>query len=128
MVATALPNPGLRILVDPVRLQMALINLGNNAVQAMGDGPGTLTLSCAREGESVVLCVDDDGPGVPVPVRARIFDPFFTTRARGSGLGLANVRKLVEAHGGTIALLDRQPGAHFEIRLPRRPVLTGADS
>ena len=121
-------DPTLRILVDPVRLQLALINLGNNAAQAMGDTPGTITLSCRREGDSVVLCVADDGPGVPEPMRARIFDPFFTTRAHGSGLGLANVRKLVEAHGGTIRLLEGTDGAHFELRLPRRPVLTGAPS
>ncbi len=125
-VSTVLPDPTLRILVDPVRMQMALVNLGNNAVQAMGEGPGTITLSCSRAGDFVLICVEDDGPGVPEPLRARIFDPFFTTRARGSGLGLANVRKLVEAHGGTIRLLDSPVGASFAIRLPRRPVLHGA--
>lgn len=127
-VATQLDDKRLRILVDPVRLQMALLNLGNNAVQAMGDTPGTISLSCRRQGDEVLICVADTGPGVPLPLRARIFDPFFTTRARGSGLGLANVRKLVEAHGGSIRLLDGPTGAHFEIRLPRRPVLPGESS
>jgi len=127
-VRTVLPDPTLRILVDPVRLQMALVNLGNNAVQAIGEGPGTITMTCSRAGDSVLVCVEDDGPGVPQPLRAKLFDPFFTTRARGSGLGLANVRKLVEAHGGTIRLLDSAAGARFAIRLPRRPVLPGAST
>ncbi|MCO4773053.1 MAG: hybrid sensor histidine kinase/response regulator [Deltaproteobacteria bacterium] len=116
-------DPSLRILVDPVRLQMAVVNLGNNAAQAMREVGGCVTLSCEAGDGHVVLRVDDNGPGIPETIRARIFEPFFTTRARGSGLGLANVRKLVEAHNGRIRLLEEAPGAHFELTLPRRPQL-----
>ena len=115
-----IPDPTLRIRVDPVSTQMALVDLGNNAVNAL-PGHGTVTLSCRRETEFVELRVSDDGPGVPAAIASQIFDPFFTTRAQGSGLGLANVRKVVEAHGGNVELEDRSPGAHFLIRLPPRP-------
>ncbi len=119
-VDVRIPDPTLRIRVDPVSLQMALVDLGNNAVNAL-PGRGTVTLSCVVETEGVELRVADDGPGVPEAFARQIFDPFFTTRAQGSGLGLANVRKVVEAHGGQVDLENRGPGAHFLIRLPTRP-------
>ena len=123
-VVVHVPDPTLRLLVDPVRLQMALINLGNNAAQAMAEVGGTVTLSCESAHDEVHIVVADDGPGVPEPLRARIFDPFFTTRSQGSGLGLANVRKLVEAHGGRVRLLPTERGASFLLALPRRPETT----
>ncbi len=119
-VSVEVPDPTLRARLDPVAIQLTLINLGLNAVQALGES-GSVRLSGRREGDRIVLRVDDDGPGVPPEIRERVFEPFFTTRARGSGLGLANVRKVVEAHGGTVELLDRAPGAHFVLRLPPRP-------
>lgn len=113
-------DPTLRVKLDPVAIQMTLINLGLNAVQALGER-GCVRIAGGREGDRVVLRVDDDGPGIPPEMRERVFEPFFTTRARGSGLGLANVRKVVEAHQGTVELLDGSPGAHFVLRLPPRP-------
>ena len=117
-VETDLHDPTLRILVDPVGVQGALVNLGMNAVQANAT---RVTLTCRIHGDWVELLVRDDGPGIPGGTRDLIFQPFFTTRSRGSGLGLANVKKLVEAHGGRVELLDRGPGAHFLVRLPPRP-------
>lgn len=119
-VDVKIPDPSLRIRIDPVSLQMALVDLGTNAVNAL-PGSGHVTLVCTRETAGVVLMVCDDGPGVPEGIRHEIFDPFFTTRAQGSGLGLANVRKIVEAHGGSVELADSRRGAHFRIRLPPRP-------
>jgi signal transduction histidine kinase len=119
-VDVRIPDPTLRIRIDPVSIQMALVDLGANAINAM-PGHGTVTLSCERRTEFVHIRVTDDGPGVPSHIAAQIFDPFFTTRAQGSGLGLANVRKVVEAHGGSVDLEDRSPGAQFQIRLPPRP-------
>lgn len=120
-VEVDVPDPSLRILVDPDRLHQALINLGNNAVQSIA-GPGHLRMSCVREPDHVAILVEDDGPGVPPGVRDRLFQPFLTTRPQGSGLGLANVRKVVEAHGGDIELLPVGPGARFLIHIPPRPV------
>jgi signal transduction histidine kinase/ActR/RegA family two-component response regulator len=119
-IVTEIPDPTLRILIDPARVQMALLNLGTNALLALGD-QGTVTLRCERRSSWIELTVRDDGPGIPEALRTRIFQPFFTTRAQGTGLGLANVRKLVQAHGGRIQLLDDGPGASFLIRLPPRP-------
>jgi signal transduction histidine kinase/ActR/RegA family two-component response regulator len=121
-VVTDVEDATLRILVDPVGVQGALVNLGMNAVQALESG-GRVAITCRLHGDWVELCVRDSGPGIPESNRDKIFQPFFTTRSRGSGLGLANVRKLVEAHGGRVELLDRGPGAHFLVRLPPRPEL-----
>jgi len=123
-VKIEVPDPTLRVLLDPTRVQMALLNLGHNALAALGD-EGTITLRCERRGAWLELSVRDDGPGIPEALRHRVFEPFFTTRPHGTGLGLANVRKLVEAHRGRIDLQDG-PGASFLIRLPPRPDLLEA--
>lgn len=114
------PDATQRVLVDPARLQLALLNLGNNAIQAMGER-GELRISCRAVPGGVEFVVSDDGPGVAEAVRGRIFEPFFTTRSQGSGLGLANVRKVVQAHGGEVRVEDARPGARFVVRLPSRP-------
>lgn len=119
-VAVDQDDPTLRVRMDPVAIQLALVNLGLNAVQALGTS-GNVVLGGWLDGGHVVIRVSDDGPGVPAEAAKKIFEPFFTTRARGSGLGLANVRKVVEAHGGRVELTRREPGAHFVIRLPVRP-------
>ena len=86
-----------------------------------------IELEVAEVGHEVRIAVADEGPGVPQEDRERIFEPFFRgshERAAGQGgvgLGLAIVREIVHAHGGTITLADRPdgPGARFEVRLPR---------
>ncbi len=118
-------DPSMRILTDPARLRMALTDLAHNAIRATG-GEGALRFGCRRRGAWVDVEVADDGPGVPLEARDRIFEPFFTTHSTGSGLGLANVRKVAEAHGGSIALAPGDAGARFVITLPTRP--RGAES
>jgi len=67
-----------------------------------------------------LLCVEDDGPGIPEHLRRDLFRPFVTGRAQGSGLGLAIVRKIVEAHGGGVQVTNGpRGGAAFQIELPR---------
>ena len=74
------------------------------------------------DGTRVAFTVTDDGSGVPDPARARLFEPYFTTRSSGTGLGLAICRRVVEAHGGEIALLGSEPGrTAFRILLPQAP-------
>jgi signal transduction histidine kinase len=76
----------------------------------------------AREGEGLVVSVDDGGEGVPEELRARIWEADFTTRRRGTGLGLAIVRQTVEAHGGSVSVHDGAAGgASFRIHLPALP-------
>jgi signal transduction histidine kinase len=107
--------------LDESQLRQALLNLIRNAREAMPKG-GELTVEVLRAGDDpagVEIRVDDTGAGVPEELRASIFDPFFTTKQRGTGLGLAVTREIVEAHHGTIAcepLPER--GTRFRIVLP----------
>jgi signal transduction histidine kinase len=67
----------------------------------------------------VLVEVEDDGPGIPEEIRARIFEPFFTTRATGTGLGLAVVKRIMDLHGGEVALRPGpRGGAIFTLRFP----------
>jgi signal transduction histidine kinase len=104
--------------VDPDQLRQVLVNLLANASQAMsGRGHVAVEGAAAPDG-GVRLCVRDDGPGVPEEVRYRIFEALFTTKAKGSGLGLALCRRILEAHGGTIELEPTARGACFVLALP----------
>jgi two-component system, NtrC family, sensor kinase len=109
-----------RIEADTVQLELALLNLVTNAVDAMVEG-GTLTLTLSRFSDGVRLEVADSGPGVPENMMHTIFEPWVTTKpfGRGTGLGLAIARGVVGAHGGTITVSNRPPGgAVFTVELP----------
>jgi two-component system sensor histidine kinase HydH len=111
--------------VDPDQIRQVLWNLVSNAVQAMGAG-GKLTLVTrpSREGEmdGVVFLVGDTGGGIPHDVVHNIFNPFFTTKPKGTGLGLPIVHAIVQNHGGTIQLDNREgEGVTFSVFLPRSP-------
>ncbi len=109
---------GLEIPLDEAQLRQALLNLIRNAREAMPKG-GEVAIGVRGEGGAVVITVDDTGPGIPEELRASIFDPFFTTKQRGTGLGLAVTRDIVEAHGGAIACEARaEGGTRFRITLP----------
>ena len=101
---------------DRDQLRQVLLNLVTNAYDAMPDG-GLLALSGTADTDGVRLCVGDTGGGMNEDVRDRIFEPFFTTKAKGIGLGLAVTRRLVEAHGGSIAVTSSATGSSFEVRL-----------
>jgi len=104
--------------VDPDRFTQVLLNLYLNALQAM-DGGGTLKLAAFREDDQAVLKVSDSGSGIASEHLPHIFDPYFTTKPKGVGLGLANVHKFVEAHGGEIEVESTQNrGTTFFIRVP----------
>jgi two-component system sensor histidine kinase PilS (NtrC family) len=100
-------------------LSMALQNLVQNGAQAM-KGQGRLTVEAApHEGGGVRIAVSDDGPGIAPDLLPRLFEAFATTRVEGTGLGLSTVKRVIEAHGGTISVADQPPvGARFVIRLP----------
>lgn len=103
---------------DRVQLQQVVLNLLQNSAEAIRP-EGIITVSTADEDERIVLCVEDDGPGIPPEVEGKLFEPFFTTKATGTGLGLSIVRRIVEAHRATIAVTrSAAGGARFEVRLP----------
>ena len=85
------------------RLTQVLLNLVKNAIQAMPDG-GTVRITAGIDGKQAIIKVSDNGHGISQEDMSRIFEPFFTTKARGTGLGLALCRKIVEEHGGTITV------------------------
>src|SRR5690606_19344458 len=90
-----------RALADEGQLRQVFLNLLRNSREAMAAG-GTLTVrSRAQDGE-VEVELSDTGRGMPPEVRERIFEPFFSTKERGTGLGLAVSRQIVQAHGGSI--------------------------
>jgi PAS domain S-box-containing protein len=91
------------IVADSEQLRLVFINLLLNAAQAMG-GQGRIRLSARADGHGCELVVLDSGPGMPDEVRERVFEPFYTTKTRGTGLGLPTVKRIVEAHHGTIAV------------------------
>ena len=110
------------ISADGGQLQRAFLNLWRNAVQAMEqarDGrPRRLRICTERTSAGVRIVFTNSGPGIPEELRARIFTPFFSTNARGTGLGLAVVRKIVDDHGGTIDVESSDAGTAFAVVLP----------
>jgi two-component system, NtrC family, sensor kinase len=108
---------------DADLLHQVFLNLFMNAVQVMEDRemPREVRVTLAAGGDDVVIDVDDTGPGILDDLLPRIFEPFFTTKepGRGTGLGLAVARSILEEHGGGIAALNRPTGgARFRVRLP----------
>jgi two-component system sensor histidine kinase HydH len=103
---------------DPHRLQLALTNLVVNAVEASPAG-GKVTVRTGRDGGWVSIEVIDEGNGIPLGKREEIFNPFVTTKAGGTGLGLPIVKRIVDAHGGSLQILDgRRTGTVFRVSLP----------
>jgi PAS domain S-box-containing protein len=111
-------EPDLTAMVDPDQLRRVLINLVTNAYQAMPEG-GTMQIETSFIGGDARIVLTDSGVGISEAAREKIFHPFFTTRSHGTGLGLAVVQRIVEAHGGSIAV-ESAPGAGttFAILLP----------
>lgn len=109
----------LTLRADPDMLRQALINLGLNAVQAEANRIIIRLLPDKAAGR-VCIEVEDDGSGMTEETRRRIFEPFFSTRTTGTGLGLPIVHRIVEEHGGSIAV-ESQPGrgSIFRLYLPR---------
>jgi signal transduction histidine kinase len=111
---------------DPEKLRQAFLNIILNGLQASSPGGSVIITAVGEEGEETVpgwvdLFFADSGSGVPPEAAERLFEPFFTTKEGGTGLGLVITRKIVEGHGGSIALLSEPGhGAVFRIRLPEK--------
>ncbi len=92
---------------DADQIKRVLLNVINNALEAMGETGGSLCLRTLREQDGVTILVEDDGPGVEDV--ERIFEPHYTTKVKGTGLGLAIARQIVDEHGGSIRA-ESKPG------------------
>ncbi len=128
------------LVADRGKVRLILENLLSNAVKYSPKG-GAIHMSAQRSFDQLVLDVADNGPGISPEDRAHIFDAFYTGRAarsgslKGTGIGLSVVLEFVNAHGGSVQLIDGEfPGAHFRIMMPIRvasgdhPVSTAHDS
>jgi PAS domain S-box-containing protein len=109
--------------VDPFRLEQVFRNILENALAACKD-PVEITVKCSAaqlEGQpALAIAVRDNGPGLSPEQRRRIFEPFFTTKTKGTGLGMAIAQRIVQAHGGQIAVgAPEGGGAEIQMLLPR---------
>jgi PAS domain S-box-containing protein len=108
-----------KITGDPVQLQQVLMNLMLNAIEAMKETGGVLTVKSQMEDCRVLISVSDTGVGLPSDKTDQIFNAFFTTKPQGSGMGLAISRSIVESHGGRLWATDNDGrGATFHFALP----------
>jgi PAS domain S-box-containing protein len=103
--------PGIQASFDPDRLRRVVINLVDNAAQALAEVPAAadrrerrLTVRTREEGGVIQIGFDDTGAGIAADVLPKVFDPLFSTRSFGTGLGLPTVRQIVEQHGGTVEI------------------------
>ncbi|MCB2186099.1 MAG: PAS domain S-box protein [Deltaproteobacteria bacterium] len=113
-----------RVLADVGKLEQAILNLMLNALESLERGGRIIVWTRLAETEAgrwVELGVHDNGPGLDAEMEAHLFQPFYTKKTRGTGLGLSIVRRIMEAHGGTVAARGRQGiGVAFILRLPCR--------
>lgn len=110
---------GTEVVVDEDEIRQVLVNLMENACQAMTSG-GSLTVGTKAQDGMIQIDIGDTGCGIPQEHLNKIFAPFFTTKSRGTGLGLAVVKKIVERHQGTIDVESKVgEGTTFHIRIPR---------
>jgi len=109
-----------RIRSDPEFLKRILNNLVSNAVQAMPNG-GKLELQASEKEGDIVITVQDTGAGIPDEIKSKLFTPLFTTKAKVQGLGLAVIKRMTEALGGTVSFeSELKKGTKFIIRLPAK--------
>ncbi|MDW9773527.1 GHKL domain-containing protein [Sinorhizobium meliloti] len=115
-----LPPDGLQALGNRIRLEQVLINLLQNALEAIGDSEnGTIQVRCEEAAGGIALTVADNGPGIAADVREELFTPFNTSKEDGLGLGLAISKEIVSDYGGTIEAESGPSGTTFTVNLKK---------
>lgn len=108
-----------KLLVDEEKMNIALLNIFINAIEAMTPDEGVLSISTAHENGKVYIRIADNGIGIPEENKARLFDPFFTNKTKGTGLGLTSTQNIILNHKGTITVESKiGEGTLFSIILP----------
>ncbi len=120
MVSVEVEVDAREVVADYTFINRIMNNLVNNAVQAMPKG-GKLTINVFKEANDVVITVKDNGVGIPEAVKAKLFTPMFTTKAKGQGFGLAVVKRMSEALGGSVVFESQDgKGTTFIVRFPSK--------
>jgi len=117
-IEVSLPGGDAVIECDREKIEITFANLLLNAVQAIGEGGGTIDVRMEAGEDSVAIEFENSGPPIPEGSLGRIFEPLYTTKLKGTGLGLSGCRNIVEQHGGTIRA--RPDPVVFSVVLPRR--------
>ncbi len=118
-VSVVMPKNDFEFKCDPFKMEIVLVNLIVNAIQAMSN-KGQIVLHGAENKKDVFLQIQDTGPGIPSELMDKIFDPLFTTRLVGTGLGLPSCKAIVEKHQGNISIYtEKDKGTTFSIRIPK---------
>ncbi|AWI77720.1 PAS domain-containing sensor histidine kinase [Parazoarcus communis] len=116
-----------KVLGDASQIRQIIHNMLQNAQDAvLGKDDAEITLLARADGDRVLLVCRDNGPGFPAEILARAFEPYFTTKSKGTGLGLAMVKKIVAEHGGEIRIANRDIGG-AEVRIRLRTILTNGE-
>jgi PAS domain S-box-containing protein len=117
-VVVSIDGSAPHVMADAELLKIVFLNLLINSAQAM-KGQGEIEIAVSADGGECVVVVTDTGPGIPPEVRGRLFTPFVTTKSRGTGLGLSTVKRLIEAHHGSIRVQSpSNGGAKVTVTLP----------
>ena len=131
-IALKITGRGKIITIDPDRIKQAILNICLNAVEAIRDEKQNkrnekankqyyLHIDVSEQEKNFCITIKDNGSGIDKELLTRIFDPYFTTKNEGTGLGLSNVRKILEAHGGSIEVTsERGTGTVFSLYLPKK--------
>lgn len=110
--------------IDPDRFVQVLMNIYLNSIQAMPDG-GLIKTAVSSTGNSIEIIITDTGCGMSQDTRYQLFNPYFTTKKQGTGLGMAIVMKIIEAHNRDIAVSSEEgKGTKITIHLPQDKGLT----
>jgi len=115
-VAINLPETDHTIKCDAEKLEVAMANIITNAIQAM-DADGTINIRVNDQDKFHVIEIENSGPAIPEDILPKVFEPLFTTKPKGTGLGLATVKNIIEQHGGTVSVKNNP--TTFTISLPK---------
>ena len=115
--------------VDPNLIEQAILNLINNATEAMQDmrKGKKIEITSSIEKNCILVTVSDSGPGVPLALKDELFDPFYSTKSNGTGIGLSISNRIITDHGGSMDVsVSRWGGAEFRIELPIKKGIGGS--
>jgi len=118
-ITVDLPKNDLQILCDERKIEIVFINLILNAIQAIGNNQGKITIRISEKENFAVIEIEDSGPGIPEEYFSKMFEPLVTSKQKGTGLGLATCKNIVEQHGGTITAKNNP--TTFTVKLPLNP-------